>query len=874
MTMTKKALGAALLAAAASAQAQIATDGSVGARVSFDRSIRTVVIAESLGMRVGPNLLHSFASFNVPTGQTATFTGVGLIQNIIARVTGGTASLIEGTITSAIPGSNLFLVNPSGLVFGPGAVIDVPGSFHASTANYLKMADGTRIAMTADPNVTLTFAPPAAFGFQGAPAPIMLDGAQLRVREGQRISLAGGDVTLAANGSRTAQLVATSGTIGIVAAQSAGEAVITDDGLRAEGFGAMGRASVSNSVVSVIEGAARRGGGAISIAAGDVILDHATLNANTTFGNGRGIAISAANLLDIDASLVTATTRGAGNAGALTLRGRDVTISGGSLVDTSCDPGCTTGPGGTLSITADRNLAVVGDNPDTPTYVVSNSFGGGRTGAIDIRAGALQANGNALIQGIALSSGNGSTITLTTGSISLSNGAQVDVSTRGSGRGGSLVVNNSGGIRIDGTRVVDAAAGNKAPSGFFSNSESSGAAGAIVVSTASLEIVGGGEVSSSARRGSTGAGGRIAITASGNVLVSGTDADGKSSGIVSNTFTGADAGDIEINADSLRVENRGRVQVQSEGAGRAGSARINARTVALASQGQVSSDARSTGAGGSIDVRARELLAIDGGNSGLFAKTYGPARGGSIDVQAGELRLTNGGGIFAGTDGTGTGGDLRVRGTNVEVTGNARISVESLVTGLAGSIDVEAADTLAITNGGRITTSARRADGGNVAVSAGRFMLMDGGLVTTEVGTGQGSGGNVDLRSPVLVMRSSTITANAFGGDGGNIHIGTGIFLPSADSTITASSTLGIDGIITFDSPALDPTGELLVPPPAFLDAGSVLAGRCGPRLAGRASSLVVAPRALAGEPPDGWRFATLAGSPRLEPLACLVHAS
>ena len=62
------------------------------------------------------------------------------------------------------------------------------------------------------------------------------------------------------------------------------------------------------------------------------------------------------------------------------------------------------------------------------------------------------------------------------------------------------------------------------------------------------------------------------------------------------------------------------------------------------------------------------------------------------------------------------------------------------------------------------------------------------------MGTGQGSGGNVDLRSPVLVMRSSTISANAFGGDGGNIHIGTSIFLPSADSAITASSTLGIDG--------------------------------------------------------------------------------
>jgi filamentous hemagglutinin family protein len=874
MAKMKKALGAALLLAAPHAHAQIATDGSVGARVSFDRSVRTVVIPESLGARVGPNLLHSFATFNVATGQTATFTGVGFIQNIISRVTGGSASYIEGTVTSSIPGSNLFLINPSGIVFGPGAAIDVPGSFHASTGHYLKLADGTRIAATADPNVTLTFAAPSAFGFEGTAAPILLNGAQLRVREGQRISLAGGDVSLAPQGGRASLLFAPSGTVGIVAAQSAGEAVMTDTGLRAEGFGAMGRVGVGGSTISVIEGAGRRGGGAISIAGGDVTVDHAVLNANTAFGAGRGIAISAAGTLEIVASEVLSVTRGAGNAGPLSLRGGDVIISGGSLVDTSCDPGCTTGAGATLSITAEGTLVLIGDDPDTPTYVVSNSFGGGRTGAIEIRAGALEASGNALIQGIALSSGEGSTIALATGSISLTNGAQVDVSTRGSGRGGSLVVNNTGAIRIDGTRVVDAAAGNKAPSGFFSNSESTGAAGGIVVSTTSLEIVGGGEISSSARRGSSGAGGRISIAASGSVRVSGTDADGKSSGIVSNTFTGARAGDIEIAADSLRVEDRARIQVQSEGAGEAGSARIAVRTLTLANQGQVSSDARSSGAGGELRIQARELLEIDGGNSGLFAKTYGPARGGSIVVDAGEVRLTNRGGVFAGTDGTGTGGDVRVRAMNVDVASDARISVESLLTGLAGSIDVEAGDTLSLTSGGRITTSARQADGGNVRAASGRFMLMDDGLITTEVGTGQGSGGNVEVQSPVLVMRASTITANAFGGDGGNIHIGTSIFLPSADSTITASSTLGIDGIITFDSPALDPTGELLLPPPAFVDAGAVLAGRCGPRLAGRASSLVVAPRAAVGGAPDGWRFATLAGAPSLAPLACLVRAS
>jgi large exoprotein involved in heme utilization and adhesion len=131
---------------------------------------------------------------------------------------------------------------------------------------------------------------------------------------------------------------------------------------------------------------------------------------------------------------------------------------------------------------------------------------------------------------------------------------------------------------------------------------------------------------------------------------------------------------------------------------------------------------------------------------------------------------------------------------------------------------------------------------------------MDYGTIATAVGRGQGAGGNVTLSIPLLVLRASTISANAFGGPGGNIRIGTQTFFKSADSSVTASSQLGIDGTITLDSPALDPTGELLAPVPVFLDAGAVLAGRCGARLAGRASSLVVAPRGDSASYPDELR--------------------
>lgn len=933
-TTTRRCGALAVLALLAhGALGQVVTDGSVGAVRTLTGP--TIGIPDSLGLRMGPNLLHSFSTFNIRTGESAVFVGLGGIENIIARITGGTPSAIQGSLRSSIPGSNLFLINPAGVVFGPNASINVPGSFHASTAHYLRLADGTRIAMSATPGVTLTFASPAAFGFEGAAAPIVLSGAQLRVAEGRHLSLSGGDIWMGtADNGRTSVLSAPSGAIGVVAAQSAGEAVIDASGLRAEGFGAMGSLTLlDRALVSVTEGPGRGGAGAISLTAGNILIDHANVESRTVFQPGRGISISATDALTIDAGNVLSVTRGAGAAGALTLTARDVTLSNGALVDTSCDPGCTTGAGGTLRVNASRSLTLLGNNATTPTFLVSNSFGGGRTGPIDIRTGALSASGNAFIQGIALSTGDGSAITIASDSISLTNGAQIDASTRGTGRGGNISVANTGDIRIEGSRIVNATTGFKNASGIVSNTEGSGAAGQIVISTANLSVLSGGEISSSARLRSSGAGGRIAIAASGTIRVAGVDADGKSAGIVSNTFATGNAGSIELRADRFVIEDRGRIQVQSEGAGLAGAVQIRGRTMSLRSQGQVSSDARSTGDGGVIDVELSEDLLISGANSGLFAKTYGPARGGSIRVTARDVLLSDGGGIYAGSDlsdragpggdifvqaarnvdittggsvtvetkgpgqagsitlaagaaltlsddgritaqseNTGRGGSVAVSANTVDLRRNGRIAAEAISLGIAGTVNVVAADSLTLVDGGRITTAAPLADGGDVNIVVGRFAYLGGGRVTTAVGSGQGGGGNITFRVPTLLMNDGVITANAFGGPGGNIRIGTTTFVPSANSKVTASSTLGVDGTITLESPAIDPSGELLLPPASFLDAGAILAGRCGPRLAGRASSLVVAPAANVADAPDGWRWRAAADPGAWsQPLACVV---
>jgi filamentous hemagglutinin family protein len=82
----------------------------------------------------GANLFHSFSQFNLNQNQIANFLSNPSIQNILGRVSSGDASVINGLIQVTGGNSNLFLLNPAGIVFGSNAGLNVPASFTATTA--------------------------------------------------------------------------------------------------------------------------------------------------------------------------------------------------------------------------------------------------------------------------------------------------------------------------------------------------------------------------------------------------------------------------------------------------------------------------------------------------------------------------------------------------------------------------------------------------------------------------------------------------------------------------------------------------------------------------------------------------------------------
>ena len=224
----------------------ITTDGSMGPATTLIPTGPTgqdYTIPADLGQQKGTNLFHSFRDFNVNTGERATFTGPSDTANIIGRVTGGSSSWIDGLLACSITGANIWLLNPFGILFGPNASLDVKGSFHASTADYLQLSDGG--VFYTDPSKTskLSTAPPSAFGFLSSkPADIDISGSSLVVPEGEIISIVGGDIRI-----ENGHLVILRGRVNLASLGSPGTVEIESDGLKVEASNGLGDISISNS---------------------------------------------------------------------------------------------------------------------------------------------------------------------------------------------------------------------------------------------------------------------------------------------------------------------------------------------------------------------------------------------------------------------------------------------------------------------------------------------------------------------------------------------------------------------------------------------------------------------------------------------------
>ncbi|MBD2579931.1 filamentous hemagglutinin N-terminal domain-containing protein [Oscillatoria sp. FACHB-1406] len=564
-------------------------------------------------------------------------------------------------------------------------------------------------------------------------------------------------------------------------------------------------------------------------------------------GNGGDVEITTGTLNITNGSGIGATTVGRGNAGNVRVAAREgIHLAGeGSLGSSSIAsqvaPGAL-GNGGTLDVTT-PTLSLTGG-----AQISTSVFGQGNAGTvrvvakdrIDLDGYGMGASG--INSGVLGGVGNGGNIDLTTGTLNITNSAQILTSTIGRGNAGNVRVVASNEINLDGQRLVALGPTSSA----IASSVALGAVGNggnIDLETGTLKITNGGLVS--AETFGQGNGGNITIAARGPEGNRGAgritlDGQGCCRGAISTSVRSGgvgNGGNIDIATGTLDITNGARVTAETSGRGNAGSVRIGAsHSVTLDGQGSRGASAIATsvnsgavGNGGNIDMAMGTLDLTNGAL--VTASSSGQGNGGNIIVAARDRLSVNGDGSAIATSvnpgGVGDGGDISLAAPSIEITNRGLISANNLGTGDAGDIAQISARTLYLDNGS-ITTQSPSGNGGNIRnIQVQDLLLMrNGSQISTTAGTqqsGGGNGGNIGINAGFIVAiprENSDITANAFAGNGGNINISTqGIFGFSIQrfltprSDITASSQLGFNGTINILTLGIDPNRGLVPPP-------------------------------------------------------------
>ncbi|MGI0493230.1 CHAT domain-containing protein [Alkalinema pantanalense CENA528] len=184
-------LGAGLLFPAISG-AQSLTPAIDGTGTQVTQTGTTIDI--SGGTQNAGNLFHSFQQFNVGAGQTANFLTQPTVQNILGRIVGEEASLINGKLQVTGSNANLFLINPAGIIFGQNATLNVPGSFTATTADLIGFSNGQGFNAIGSNDYATLLGQPIDFQFSSLQPGSIINTGNLTVNAGQSLALLGGTV--------------------------------------------------------------------------------------------------------------------------------------------------------------------------------------------------------------------------------------------------------------------------------------------------------------------------------------------------------------------------------------------------------------------------------------------------------------------------------------------------------------------------------------------------------------------------------------------------------------------------------------------------------------------------------------------------------
>ena len=487
----------------------------------------------------GKNLFHSFGEFNVPPNHIANFLNDSGIEtsNILGRVTGNNLSSIFGTIqTTGFGDANLFLMNPSGIVFGSNASLNVGGSVTFTTADYLRLTDGGRFTAIVDAatDSLLSAEPIAAFGFLGTnPGTITVQGSQFSPTQRTGISLIGGPIivrssTLTSGEVRSAEISVPGGQINIVSVSSSGEISASDFSSFSDiNMGNIGLSQGTN--INVSGNAA----GTIRIRGGQLVISEGTISADTIDADGSATAVDINITRGMSISnefvpAITARTSGSGNAGAISVVSKNMAVATESRMGTE--------------------LAMID----------SHTAGSGRAGKVSITTGDLNANGQVwFIDSGTEAAGNGNDVAITAKNI-IFNDMEINTGDFRAINQGSFDSSGAGGnvhIHADSLTAIS----NTLTSQAFASR-----AGDVTLEVGELQLRSGSLIGTLGLQGS----GAVTITANKLTMDNGAQ--------IETETAFAPGGGISINAPVVELKNGSAIRTQTSGPSPAGNILVTA----------------------------------------------------------------------------------------------------------------------------------------------------------------------------------------------------------------------------------------------------------------------------------------------------------
>jgi filamentous hemagglutinin family protein len=594
-----------------------------------------------------------------------------------------------------------------------------------------------------------------------------------------------------------------------------------------------------SNIFSLVVETAEGNAGDIVFKLSDLVLENGAQISASSFGEGNpgDVSIHAMNHVSLDGFPSAIFSSVFGNSitqgGDINIITRDFSLTNSAKLDTSVFG---QGQGGNIIIDAENSVSIGGILRGEPTSSIFSTVEDGGTGT----AGDIY---------------------ISTGSLSLIDGGNIQSLVRGQGDAGDIFIQAQNSVVIDGSVIqditdnfpgIDGVVIIRVPSSISSavvNDEStSGSGGDILIQTEGDIYLSNSALieSNIVSREAVGDAGDITLIADSLFI--------DNASVRTNTLAQGNAGDILINVrDQVLMKNQSQLQAFTDGLGDAGSVSLNAgNEINLRNDSVVFSTVEENGIGsaGSILINTDSLLITNG--SQVIASTLGQGDAGDILIRVGDQVLLQGRspeGFFSGiltvvSDiGTGNGGGIDIDSTSVFLIDHSVLSATTFGVGNAGTISISSqqlslindssllSDTFKEGNAGdillnisgltsivdnsRVSTAVNenaRGSGGTITVSTSRLILQDRASISTE-SLGQGTAGNVFLNAAHRIqLNDSDIVTVASQSSGGNIAInqaeGTerGLVVLFGDSDITTESfgdggniTIGGAAVIAFD---------------------------------------------------------------------------